>query len=257
MKKIEFTILTFILLANGFAYGQKDLSVFGKIEAVHVTSFWGEMDLIGTEPGEDDRFSLSAFYTNSYNRKSRIEDYSEYLDFRVQDRKLYIKARKPEGFESIDLSIRIPKDLFLEAKLIKGGNIHADNFENGVEINILNGSVKMENMSKYAFVNAANGEIVAKFKQVDRDKAISLVTMNGGVTVSLPEDARRDVRLISRKNGYVESDLELTADEKIINLNKREYSKEPIINTAKINGGGELLFLSTENGPISIKKKKG
>ena len=80
--------------------------------------------------------------------------------------------------------------------------------------------------------------------------------MNGGITAVLPENTKRDLRLISRKNGYVESDFNIDSDKKIINLNSKQYSKQPIINAARINGGGSLLFLSTENGPIAIKKLK-
>jgi DUF4097 and DUF4098 domain-containing protein YvlB len=137
---------------------------------------------------------------------------------------------------------------------LKGGNIYANNFKHGVEINSLNGSIKLEHIGKYALVNAANGEIYASFSTIDKNHPISLVTINGGITATIPENTKRDLRLISRKNGYIESDFKIDSNKKIINLNSKQYSKEPIITTARINGGGSLLFLSTENGPISIKK---
>ena len=169
---------------------------------------------------------------------------------------LYIQSREPKGFESIDLNLNIPEHLFLEITLLKGGNIYAHNFKHGVEINSQNGSVKLEQISKYALVNAANGEIDASFSSIDKNYPISLVTMNGGITAALPENTKRDLRLISRKNGYIESDFSIDSNKEIINLNSKQYSKKPIINTARINGGGALLFLSTENGPIAIKKLK-
>lgn len=255
MKLSKQLFFTLALLVSNYMAAQKDLSGYTNIDAVHITSYWGQINAIGTESGSK-AFSLEAVYTNSLNNSQPLKDLSPYIDFKVKGRKLYIETRAPEGFESIDLNIKIPKHLFLEMKLIKGGNIYAENFKNGVEVNILNGSVRLERLGNYALVNAANGEIVANFNNVDKSKPISLVTMNGGVTVSLPRGSRRDVRLISRKNGYVESEFELETQEKIIHLNTKKYSKEPIINTAEINGGGALLFLSTENGPITIKRSQ-
>jgi len=140
--------------------------------------------------------------------------------------------------------------------LKKGGNIFVNNFTNGVEINSLNGSVKLNGICEYALVNATNGEIKAEFDKINRNKPISLITLNGGVTVVLPGNSSRDLRLISRKNGYIESDFDIDTEERILNLNQKRYAKQAIINKGKINGGGSLLFLSTENGPIAIKKSK-
>ncbi len=253
MKKSKQLLLVLFVVASNFAFAQMDLSGYKNIDGVHITSYWGEINAIGTESASDD-FSIEAILTRNPKNAQRLKDLRPYIDIKKKGRTLYIATRSPEGFESIDLDLRIPRELFLEIKLIKGGNINAENFTNGVEVNILNGSVKLERLADYALVNAANGEINAHFESVDKRKPISLVTMNGGVTVSLPDSARRDVRLISRKNGYVKTDFKLETEKPIINLNKTQYSKTEIKNTAKINGGGALLFLSTENGPITIKR---
>ncbi len=251
MKKSRNLLFVLFVIAGNYAIAQTDLSGYKNIDGVHITSYWGEINAIGTESVSND-FSIEAILTGNPKNAQKLKDLQPYINIKKKDRKLYISTRSPEGFESIDLELRIPNDLFLEVKLIKGGNIYAENFKNGVEVNILNGSVKLERLANYALVNAANGEIDAHFKSVDKKKPISLVTMNGGVTVSLPENAKRNVRLISRKNGYVSADFELETDKPIINLNTTQYSKKEIKNTAKINGGGALLFLSTENGPITI-----
>ncbi len=257
MKTLNPILVLIILLSIGnFSFGQKDLSIYSDIDAVFVKSYWGNINVVGIDASNQDIFDLEAVYTDTSKKSKNLGQLSDYVSFKVENRKLYIETREPKGFESIDLNLKMPADLFLEIKLEKGGNIFADNMKNGVEINILNGSVNLERIGKYALVNAANGEIVANFDTLDEGMPISLVTMNGGVNATLPDNSKRDLRLISRKNGFVLSDFDLLSDEKIINLNVRQYSKKPIINTARINGGGALLFLSTENGPISIKKNR-
>ncbi|MBT8219374.1 MAG: hypothetical protein KJP00_06105 [Bacteroidia bacterium] len=253
MKKSKLLFLVISILSYNIGSSQIDLSVYDDIESVTVTSYWGDINVIGTEASADRVFTMEVVHTDSENNAVRLDQIEGYVDLSVENKQLYIETRTPEGFESIDLNLKIPAHLFLDLKLIKGGNIYADNLKNGVEINILNGSVKIERIGKYALVNAANGEISAEFENIDSDKPVSLVTMNGGITVSLPGNIKRDVRMISRKNGYIQSDFPLASGDKI-SLNTKQYSKTPIIHTARINGGGALLFLSTENGPLSIKK---
>jgi len=256
MKTINLILLTLLLVVSTNSYSQKDLSDYKDIEGVYITSYWGNINVIGTTINKKKVFNIEAKHTDTSKKPVNINDLSNFVSFEVIKKKLYIRTRKPKGFESIDLNLKIPQNLFLEIELLKGGEIYAENLKNGVEINTLNGSVKLERIGKYALVNAANGEIDTSFDTIDKNQPISLVTINGGVTIALPDTAKRDLRLISRKNGYIESDFNIDSDKKIINLNSKQYSRQPIINTARINGGGSLLFLSTENGPIAIKKLK-
>ena len=254
MKKVKLILFTGFLLVSTSSFSQKDLSTYKNVDGVFISSYWGDINVMGSDPNDKQSFLLEAIFTDGSKKSITIDDVSTYLSFEVKKKKIYIETREPKGFESIDLKLKIPEHLFLEIALLKGGNIYSESFKNGVEINSLNGSVKLDRISKYAFVNAANGEIDASFDKIDNNYPISLVTMNGGIKVVLPDNAKRDLRLISRKNGYVESDFTLDSDKKIINLNSKNYSNQPIINSARINGGGSLLFLSTENGPISIKR---
>ncbi|WP_297798271.1 hypothetical protein [uncultured Eudoraea sp.] len=256
MKTIKYilSILSVVYYQNTFS--QIDLSVYKHVERIHVTSYWGNINAVGTFSGNEKEFTLGVTHTNNSNITKRVDDVINYVSIEEKNKILYIETRLPSGFESINLDLKIPEDILLEIKLIRGGEIFVDNFNNGVEINSLNGSVKLDRIGEYAIVNATNGEIVANFKHLNKNKPVSLITMNGGVTIELPENCRRELRLISRKNGYIESDFKIESSQKIANLNKKKYSKEAIISTAKINGGGALLFLSTENGPIAIKKSK-
>ncbi|WP_299519115.1 hypothetical protein [Winogradskyella sp.] len=255
MKTMKCILLTILLTANAIGFSQQELSEYKDIEGIYITTHWGDIDVNGTD-GQEEVFNISAIFTDTSKQPKPIDNLSKYLKFEVLKKKLFITARTPKGFESIDIKLNIPSHLFLEIELLKGGNIYVNNMQHGIEINSLNGSVKLDQIGKYALVNAANGEINARFSHIHKDYPISLVTMNGGVTATLPKDTARDLRLISRKNGYVESDFSLETDKKIINLNIKVYAKQPIINTARINGGGALLFLSTENGPLAIKKTK-
>ena len=249
-------IYLILLMASAKSFGQTDLSEYNNIEGIYIISHWGNIDISGDQSVQAPVFNIEATFTDTSKTPIVPDNFSEYVSLTEKDQKLYIETREPMGFESIDLNLKIPNQLFIEILLYKGGNIFAENCKNGIEINSLNGSVKLEGIGEYALVSATNGEIEVEFDKIDKNKPISLVTLNGGVTAILPENARHNVRLISRKNGYVNSDFNIETDEPIINLNQKKYAKKPIMNTGKISGGGSLLFLSTENGPITLKKSK-
>lgn len=256
MNSIKLLLLVLFSIASTHIYSQKDLSNFKNIEGVYIISHWGDLNIEGTVSGDSPEFNVEAIFTDTSRKPKNINNFLNYMSFELKEKKLYIETRKPKDFESIDLNLKIPADLFIEITLKKGGNISVYNFLNGTEINSLNGSVTLEGISEYAIVNATNGEIKASFDKINSNQPISLVTLNGGVTVKIPEKSKRDLRLISRKNGYIESDFDLDTEETMVNLNQKRYAKQAIINRGKINGGGSLLFLSTENGPIAIKKSK-
>lgn len=249
MKKLVLISLLFSLTLTA----QDALRQLEDVEIVFVKGYWGNLEAVGYQ---GDQVNLQITHTEASKRPVQVDptQNSELISVHRNGTTLTIEAREPRGFESIDLKLSVPQEMKLMVEWIKGGEVNIHNFTNGIEINHLNGSVKATRIGSYAFINAANGSIQAHFNHVDKKLPISLVTMNGGIDVQLPGAVKRDVRLISRKNGYVITDFDLKTERPISNLNIRDYSKKPILANAKINGGGSLLFLSTENGPISILK---
>ncbi len=251
MMKKKFLLLCLLISAAGVA--QVEMLNMSNIDTLFVKSYWGNIEIKGNSAN---RGQLQAIHVNSKGKRQPIlSSHSErFFTTSISGRTLRIKAQEPNGFESLDFSLEIPKKVFVKAELIKGGEIILRNLHNGIEVNQLNGSLRASNLGEYAMVNLANGSIDMSFQKLNPNKPVSLVTMNGGITVRLPEGIKREVRLISRKNGYLRSDFNLTGVMPKVNMNVREYSKKPIEGRVKINGGGQLLFLSTENGPIEILK---
>lgn len=252
MKKISFTVC--LLLFGTGIFAQMGLPELKDVHKVVVKNYWGDQKIKGVNK-DDGSFSLSVLFTDT-SKKHQVKEreLQEYVSLYKEKGTLYVLARQPEGFESIDLNLQIPSDIQVVSELFKGGNIYMENLDKGVEVNSFNGSVKLKAIEAYALVSAANGEVDIQFDRVDPSKAISLISLNGGITVTLPEKVSRDVRLISRKNGYVMSQFQFSSERPVKNLNTMAYSKTPIIASVTINGGGSLLFLSTQNGPLAIKK---
>jgi len=225
-----------------------------------VDLYWGNITVVGY-PGN--RLQLNVYHTDTSKVTKRVADdeLDRFVTIAEAEDSYKITSRKPgEGvFESVDLEIYVPESFFINARIVKGGEIMIENIESGLEIDHRNGSVELIDIGSHAVVNAANGSIKANFASVDPDKAISLTTLNGGIEVSLPGSVSRDVRIISRKNGYIQSDFNLEGVDSVYIVEQgpvsdSSYSKDPISIMSKINGGGALLFISTENGPVTINK---
>ena len=250
MKNIILIALSFLIIPP--LSGQLDLS---DIDTVEVTTYWGNITVVGQPQTSNTPSGLNIHHTDGQNqRKSISENRSDFITIVKKNKRLIIAAREPKGFESIDFDLQIPSEKYVSISLIKGGEIDVSECNGGLEINSFNGSVVGTGIGKYAIVNASNGSISIDFRTTDPSFPISLVTMNGEISVSFPEEINRNVRLLSRKNGYVLSDFTLTGSQTIHNLNIAEYSKLPIKYFGKTGQGGSLLFLSTENGPLILKK---
>lgn len=255
MKKSFFIIS--LLFYSIYLEGQILLPEIDKIDTIHILNYWGNIHVKGIDSKNKKGSYVEISHTNSNKQITDVSTFkNDYVLMQQVKKKLLIQSREPQSFESMDLLLVIPSNINLDLHLIKGGEIYVENCKNGVEINSLNGSVRADDIGKYAIINATNGSINCSFAEIDSDFPISLVTMNGEISVALPDNIKRNVRLISGKNGYVLSDFKLETNESITNLNEKIYSKNPFKHFCEIGGGGSLLFMSTENGPLILSKAK-
>ncbi|MBT8178161.1 MAG: hypothetical protein HKP60_03430, partial [Eudoraea sp.] len=158
MKKISVTVCL-LLLATGL-FGQSGLPDLKDVQKVVVKNYWGDQNIKGISRNQGG-FKLSAVYTDTSKQQQLLEETElmQYVTLYKEKGTLYVLARQPKGFESIDLNLQIPSDLQVVSELFKGGNIFMKNLDKGVEINSLNGSVKLKGIAGYALVSAANGEV--------------------------------------------------------------------------------------------------
>lgn len=229
-------------------------------EMLSVDVYWGN---ILVEAHNRRTVEIDVFHTDTSKKKKKIDSalWKQFISYEEDGDAIKILSRRPgQGvFESIDISVKVPASMFVKARIVKGGELSITGVMSGVEVDHRNGSVELKALGSHAIVNAANGSITASFDSIDPDKVLSFVTLNGGISLKLPESVSRDVRLISRKNGFVVTDFELPGVNAPVKVDEQSitdssYLKNPISVHSKIKKGGPLLFISTENGPISIKK---
>lgn len=225
--------------------------------SLYANVYWGNLTIAGYAGTE---ITWEAHHETA-NGRTRITG-GDFLAVEKTPSALRLTGRRPAPgvFESIHLTLRVPYKTPVHLTIEKGGELKVTDVHALVEIDHRNGSVVLSGLRDHAIVHAVNGAISADFEAVAPDQVLSFITLNGGITLTLPDGYQANARLRTRKNGYINSDFDLTgtaspyAAEPEAGETKPRYSKTPISINAPINGGGPLLIAMTENGPIELIK---
>ncbi len=165
-------------------------------------------------------------------------------------------------FGSVDTVIQVPMQTALNLKTLNGGKIVVENISGEIDAENLNGSIEITNASGAVVAHSQNGKITVSLNRITPGKSMSFVTMNGTVDVTLPADAKANLRM-KTENGEIWSDFDIKLD---------STSRAPVVEDQRksggryhvrldktiygsINGGGPELIMQTFNGSILIHKK--
>ena len=139
--------------------------------------------------------------------------------------------------------IKVPKETDIDLKSTNG-RVTADDITGLVDLSTTNGSIEASNIQGSVDAHTTNGAIKVQLNKFKNNNRIILKTVNGSVKLSLPDDAKADVKA-STVNGSISTDFPLTIRGKFIKKNL----------DGEINGGGGRISLSTVNGSISIYER--
>ena len=159
------------------------------------------------------------------------------------------------------LTIKVPKNTSrVDVGTVNGGDISVTDVSGKVEISNVNGAITATGISGSVVANTVNGDVVVKFKSVDEKAAMAFASLNGKIDVSLPADAKANLKLKS-DNGQMYSDFDIAIDKtepKVETNNEGHYHQIKIEDwiTGKINGGGSEIMMKSTFGAVYIRKAK-
>jgi len=131
-----------------------------------------------------------------------------------------------------------------------------ENFKGEAEIMALNSQVKMKNISGPVVANATNGNVEIIFTKITPEKPNSILSVNGYVDVTLPEETKADLEL-NTVNGEAYTDWEIEVDKDASSAMSMGMSNMNMFNIAgRINGGGIPISIQSVNGDIYLRKSK-
>jgi hypothetical protein len=158
-----------------------------------------------------------------------------------------------------ELEVRVPMRTNLKLEGTNGAGITVENVEGDIEAEHTNGSIRLTNVAGSVVAETTNGSVVVVLTRIAGEKAMSFITLNGNVDVTLPATAKANLRMRS-DNGDIYTQFEVTerpAPPPPASQRNGRLSIE--VNKAilgTINGGGPEFHLQTLNGNIFLRRGK-
>jgi hypothetical protein len=141
---------------------------------------------------------------------------------------------------SVEYRITVPRAVSLDrVKLINGG-LSISGVAGSVTASAVNGSIKAEKLGGYADLSTVNGRLSADFNRISAANPISLRSVNGPITLSIPSGAGATLN-VRNQSGGIETEFGTAI---------RGDSGQEL--HTRVNRGGAAIQVHNVNGGISI-----
>lgn len=145
---------------------------------------------------------------------------------------------------SVKYEVIVPVNTVLDSVETVNGGVSISGVSGDVVAESVNGGVDVRDLAGDAKLSTVNGSVDAVFSKLDGSQRVKAETVNGRVTIKLPEGA----------------DVEISADTLNGSINGRDFGLETEKGfvgsdlNGKIGGGSARLNIDTVNGSIKIRK---
>jgi hypothetical protein len=141
----------------------------------------------------------------------------------------------------VDFTVRVPAGVGFIGRTVNG-DVEALGLESDVKVRTVNGGIDISTTG-LAEASTVNGSITASMEKADWRGTLEFTTVNGNVTLELPDDVNSEVS-VSTVNGRISSDFPLTV--------KGRFSPRRLKGT--IGSGGRTLVVKTVNGNVQLRR---
>ena len=142
----------------------------------------------------------------------------------------------------VDFTIKLPAGIVFDGRTVNG-DVDASNLGADAMVSTVNGSIDVS-AAGHVEATTVNGSIRASMGRADWTGEAQFTTVNGGITLTLPDDVSTEVRA-QTVNGDLETDFPLTVTGKFGPRKMRGMIG---------SGSNRWLELTTVNGNIRIRK---
>jgi len=143
---------------------------------------------------------------------------------------------------TVRFTVRVPAGVTFIGQTVNG-EVEATRLNGDVALATVNGSVTFSTTGG-ARANTVNGSIRGEMGRADWTDTLSMSTVNGSITLTLPSTLSTDVRATT-VNGDINADFPITIQGRV--------SRRRLEGT--IGGGGRTLALDSVNGSITLKRE--
>ena len=150
---------------------------------------------------------------------------------------------------AIDYTLIIPRSAPLTVRN-ESGNIALYDTHANIDLQTLDGSIKIEQANKSIRAQAQHGHVTIEQQELHRDGSI-FVEADRDISLILPENANALLNA-SAPHGKITSDIYVTLDPITTKLDKDSYKRLQHTVKGTMGAGGVPITLETERGSITI-----
>ena len=254
MKKQYFFILIGMLLTSGlWAQEFKLPKRTGKLNIQEVNNV-----KIEGYNGNEIVFSSSSFSKDKDDRAKGLRAISSIgledntgLGLSVVETDGVIEVRQLKKMDGPNILIKVPQGISLKYVHTSpyGSDVEIKNVEGELYVSTVHSDVQLENVTGPITIRTVHGDIEANFGSVI-SKVASLTSTHGHVDVAIPTATKANLKLNSSWGEiFVDPDFKLEFDKSSAMI---KYSDKL---TAKINGGGTEVTLTSTHDNVYLRKK--
>jgi hypothetical protein len=221
-----------------------EVSPGGRLEIINVNG------KIVAEPASGSKIEIQAERTAKSTSDEAARELLGKIEMRedVGSDKVRIEVRAPRmsGPSGHDIKwlVKVPKGLAVDLRTVNGG-VQLSGLDGDIRARATNGGIVGADLAPTG-VDAAvtNGGVEIVLTKAPAGGTIDLESVNGGVSLALPDNAQADITARCTNGGISVNGLDLAV--------QGEKTRRRL--DAKLNGGGTRVTLETVNGGVKIAR---
>lgn len=146
---------------------------------------------------------------------------------------------------SVKYEVIVPVSTHLDSVETVNGSVNISGVSGKVVAESVNGDLEVSDLAGDVGLSTVNGSIEAEFTRLEDQQRVNMETVNGRVSIDLPENANADISADTLNGGINASDFGLETEKGFVGSDLN----------GKIGNGGARLNIDTVNGSIKIRRK--
>jgi len=146
---------------------------------------------------------------------------------------------------SVKYEVIVPTSTRLDSVETVNGSVNISGVSGDVVAESVNGDLDVSDLAGDVELSTVNGSIDSEFSRLEGSQRVKVETVNGRVTVNLPDNANVDISADTLNGGINATDFGLETDKGFVGSDLN----------GKIGDGGARLNIDTVNGAIKIRRK--
>lgn len=189
----------------------------------------------------DSRESLGSVKINIDSKPDYLKVETEYDQWKNRSEGMW-KNRKLE----VQYRLWVPRTAVLDEIETVNGSINVSNMTNLTKISTVNGEVRAMNLRGSSSIETVNGTVNAEFDNLQNVSNISLSAVNGTTNLVIPSDAEATIKA-ETVNGSINNDFGLP-------VRKGKYVGRDMY--GKTGNGNVKINLEAVNGTLSVRRRQ-